>query len=268
MDINLRSNHKVILDKFVQACKSDERILAAFLVGSYLKGNPDEYSDLDLYLITTDETYDDFVSSRDSFVRLLGNPMFIEDFDIPGIVFLIFPNGSEVELSYIPESQADQVFNEPFKVLLDKKSIAAGVIPHEREIDLDRQKEKLRRLIYWFWHDFSHFITAMGRNQLWWAQGQIEVLRSMCVGLARLQNNFSDPDIDEEVYFKIEKAMSVELLSPLKKTFCPMEKEEMLKAAFVLVQFYKEIVQPLAQSHGIIYPEKLEHVMVERLNRL
>jgi len=42
----------------------------------------------------------------------------------------------------------------------------------------------------------------MGRHQLWWAQGQLEVLRRCCVNLARLQNNFSDTDAGEEAYFK------------------------------------------------------------------
>jgi hypothetical protein len=34
MQSKLHPNHQVVLDKFVQACQSDERIVAAFLVGS------------------------------------------------------------------------------------------------------------------------------------------------------------------------------------------------------------------------------------------
>lgn len=267
-ELQLPHNHRSFVNRFITACQSDERIVAAFLVGSYVKGKADEHSDLDLYLITTNERHDDFVSKRESFVRLLGEPSFMEDFDLPGIVFLIFPDGSEVEVSYVRESEANHVFNEPYKVLLDKKNITVGITPREREVDWDGQREKLRRLIHWFWHDFSHFVTAMGRNQLWWAHGQLDVLRSICVGLARLKNDFSDPDVEEEVYFKIENAMPVESLSPLRETFCPMEKEAMLKAGFPLVQFYKELAISLANAHGIPYPERLERVMVDRLEKL
>src|SRR5919106_6624735 len=112
MEPKLPSNHQMILDRFVRACLADESIVAAFLVGSYVKGKADGYSDLDLYLITTDEAYDDFVSKRESFVRLLGEPLFTEDFDLSEIIFLIFPDGSEVELSYARESQANHIFNE------------------------------------------------------------------------------------------------------------------------------------------------------------
>ena len=94
MESKLHPNHEVILDRFVQACQSDNRVVAAFLVGSYVKGRADEHSDLDLYVITSDEAYDDFVAGRESFVRLLGEPLFLEDFDLPDIVFLIFPDGS------------------------------------------------------------------------------------------------------------------------------------------------------------------------------
>jgi len=94
MESKLHPNHQAVLDRFVKACQSDDRIVAALLIGSYVKGKTDEHSDLDLYLITIDEAYNDFVSKRESFIRLLGEPLFMEDFDLPGIVFLIFPDGS------------------------------------------------------------------------------------------------------------------------------------------------------------------------------
>jgi hypothetical protein len=125
----------------------------------------------------------------------------------------------------------------------------------------------LRRLIYWFWHDFSHFVTALARNQLWWAHGQLEVLRSMCVGLARLQNDFSDTEVEEEVYFKIENVMPVESLSPLETTFCPMEREAMLKSASVIFHFYRDVATELSSAYGISYPKTLDKIMAARFEQ-
>jgi predicted nucleotidyltransferase len=268
VESKLHPNHQAVLDKFVKACQSDDRTVAALLVGSYVKGKADEHSDLDLYVITRDEAYDDFVSRRESFVRLLGEPLFMEDFDLPGIVFLIFPNGSEVEISYVRESQVNYVVNEPFKVLLDKKNITVGIMPREREVDRDGQRGKLRRLIYWFWHELSHFTIAMGRGQLWWAHGQLGALRLYCMNLARLRNKFVDADVGEEGYFKIDNALPPEQLSSLQSTFPPLEQVAMLQAALVIVDFYKELAPPLAQAHGIPYPDALEKVMVDRLQNL
>jgi hypothetical protein len=62
--------------------------------------------------------------------------------------------------------------------------------------------------------------------------------------------------------------MPVEQLSALKETFCPMEKEAMLRAALVIVRFYLEIAPALAQKHEVPYSHSLERVMMDRLKRL
>jgi len=74
----------------------------------------------------------------------------------------------------------------------------------------------------------------------------MEALRSKCVNLARLKNNFLDPDIGDEAYFKIENVMPVEQLSALRETFCPLEKGAMLNAGKAIVHFYQELAPSLA----------------------
>jgi hypothetical protein len=74
--------------------------------------------------------------------------------------------------------------------------------------------------------------------------------------------------VGDEPYFKIENSMPVEQLAALQGTFPPMEKNAMLKAGFEIVQFFRELAPPLAQMHGITYPDALERVMMERLEIL
>jgi predicted nucleotidyltransferase len=267
-NLQLRPAHRVYLEEFVKACEADERITAALLVGSYTKGLADTHSDLDLYLIIPDDSYSNIVTDRSAFFRQLDAPLFIENFDLQEVLFLIFEDGSDVEISFGRESQLGQILNEPYKVLLDKKNITSGVAPRAREADDEEQKEKLRRLVYWFWHELSHFITALAREQLWWAQGQLNALRLYCINLTRLQTDFSDQEIGEEGYFKIEKAIPVEQLAALEGTYCPMEKEAMLESAIVIVRFFRDLAPSLASKHGITYPERLDKVIVARLEDL
>ena len=264
----LSPHHHAFVNRFVEACQADDRIVAAFLGGSNVKDTADAYSDIDLCLITTDEAYEEFNSRREAFMRSLGELVFLEDFDIPNIVFFIFSDGTEGELYFGSKSRLSQIHSGPFRILLDKKNILAEAVFPAFEPSSSEQVEKLRRQIYWFWHELSHFITAIGRDQLWWAHGQVDALRSICVNLARLRNDFSDAGVGEEPYFKIEQSMPVKQLSPLQATFCPMEKKAMLKSVFIIIQFYKELAPLLAQTYSITYPEKLERVMVERLKML
>jgi len=66
-EVQLPSHHRIVLDRFLAACQTDERVLVACLVGSYAKGTADTYSDLDLFLLTPDAAYDDFCAGREAF---------------------------------------------------------------------------------------------------------------------------------------------------------------------------------------------------------
>ena len=96
----------------------------------------------------------------------------------------------------------------------------------------------------------------------------MEIIRQICVNLARLRNNFSDAYVGEEPYFKVEQALPVERLSPLQTTFCAMEYEALLQAAFEIFRFYQDVAPTLAQVHGIIYQTDLERIMIKRLEAL
>jgi predicted nucleotidyltransferase len=253
------------MHRFVAACQADARVVAATLYGSYARGAADAYSDLDLALITTDAAYEDFVAGREAFIRLLGEPLLLEDFDLPNMVFCIFADGTEVELALGRESRFNANQGGPYRVLLDKKNLLAGAVFPRSEPASAEQSETLRRLVYWFWHDLSHCIAALGRGQLWWAYGQLEVLRCYCVNLVRLRYDFSAA---ADGYEKVEQAIPVEQLAALQPTCCPLDPEAMLQAALVLVRFYRELAPPLARRQGIPYPAALARVMSARLEKL
>jgi predicted nucleotidyltransferase len=63
-DIQLPDTHQRFIDRFVGASRADARVVAAFLGGSYAKGEADAYSDLALGLITTDAAYGDSLAGR------------------------------------------------------------------------------------------------------------------------------------------------------------------------------------------------------------
>ena len=267
-DLPLRPNQLAFVNQLTEVCQSDDRVVAAFLGGSYAKGCSDSSSDVDVCVITTDPAFEDFCKEREDFLRAFGDLVFLESFDIPDISFFIYADDTEGELNFASESRLHQIHSGTFKTLVDKKNILAEAVFAPFEPPSTGQVEKFRGLIYVFWHELSHFNTAMRRDQLWWARGQLEALRSISVNLARLNYNFLDPEIGEEAYFKIETMMPVEQLSALRETFCPMQKGAMLKAAVTIVHFYQELAPSLADQHEIEYPKSLERVMLNRLHKL
>jgi len=258
----LPSNYKLTLDRFVTTCQADARIVAAFLGGSYATGTADAHSDIDLYVITTDEAYEAFLAGRETFVRSLGDPLFLEYFGKPYGYFFILADGVEGELWIGRQSHFQHIHGGAYTVLVDKQGILAGVDFPLHEAEPTEQTETLRQLIMNFWHEIGHFHKALARNQLWFAYGSLEIMRHICVNLARLRHNFADADIGEEPYFKVEQAMPVAELAPLQATFCPLEAEAIRQAGLVILQFYKEAAIELAEAHGLVYPAELERLMV------
>jgi hypothetical protein len=259
--------HQSVLTRFIAACQADDRVVAATLYGSHANGTADGYSDLDLGLITTDADYDEFLTEREVFLRQLGEPLLLEDFGSTVAVLFILADGTEGELAVGRAGHFRHIHGEPHRVLLDKVGLLADAVFAPPSLTQAEQTETLRRLVYWFWHDLSHLITALGRRQLWWAHGQLDELRLICVNLARLRHNFADPYVADD-YFKVDLALPVDQLAPLQATICPLEEKAMLQASLVLVRFYCELAPLLAQAHHITYPVALERVLGARLEAL
>jgi predicted nucleotidyltransferase len=261
----LPPHHQAVLDRFVAACQADERMLAAVLSGSHARGTADAHSDLDLGLITTDAAYENVVAARDTLVRRLGEPVFLEpyDGDHGACVLFILADGTEGEVSFGRAGHFTHMHQGPYRTLLDKTGLLQGVVFEGYMPPVNEQMQTLHGLIYWFWHDLNHhFLTPLARKQLWSAAGALEDLRLSCVNLARLRYDFS---ARADGFEKVEDTPAVGHLAPLRATYGPLEPVAMLRAARVIVQYFRELAMPLAQAHGIAYPFELDRMMSERL---
>jgi predicted nucleotidyltransferase len=263
--MDLPPTYQAVIDRFIAACRDDRRVLAASLAGSFAAGTADAQSDLDLDLVTTDDGYEAFRSGRAMFLRRLGEPIFLEDFDVPGMAFFVFADGVEGELAIGRESDRSRLHAGPYRVLLDKSGILTGAPGPWPAFTPSDQREAVRRLVTWFWHDLSHFATAMARRQLWWAHGQLDDLRRSCVDLL-----WAEQDVTRRPkgFEKVEMVVPSEQLAPLAETYCPLDFEPMLRAGEQIVRFFQGKAPALAEAHGVPYPAALERIMTRRLTEL
>lgn len=258
-------DHNAVVSRFIDACSADDRIVAGFLYGSRARGEADGYSDLDLGVITTDEALEDFMAGREAFIHRLGDPVFIEDFGSDRTVLFILTDGTECELSFGREGALGEIHVGPFEALVDKRGVLAGAEFPFAQPDPDEQREKLREILNWFWHDLSHFMAALGRGDLWWGCGQLEVLRRYCINLVRIEHGV---EAQEEAYEKLGKVVPASALAALQATVCPMEPQAMLRAALGTVSFFQEHAPRVAGAYGSRYPAELERLMSDRLDEL
>jgi predicted nucleotidyltransferase len=257
--------HERLIARFSDACSSDQRVVAAFVGGSIARGEADQYSDVDLCVVTTDEAADDVFADRAAIVAQLGTPLFLEEWGDDAEVFVILADGTDVEVFFVAESRIKEMQVGPILRLLDRIGLLTNLdLQMRAPLSADLAVE-LRRVLAWFWHDVSHLIKALGRGQLRWAAGEVEALRGYCLNLVRIEQGVEAGD---EPYFKIDAETSTVALDPVRSTFAPMEPEALATAASELVAFFGARGRPLADAHGLEYPGELERVMSRRLEAL
>lgn len=175
--------------------------------------------------------YDSFIAERRAFIERLGEPYFLEDAHNHGadVVCFMLADDTEGELELGRERLFTHLHTGPYRVLLDKRGILAGVTFPPFTVDPSLQVETLRRLISWFCHNLRHHVlTPLARGQLWSAYGGMEDLRRTCVDLIRLSE---DLGAEAEGYERVEHAVPADRLAPLRATICPPERDAMLQGA-------------------------------------
>jgi predicted nucleotidyltransferase len=258
-------DHSVVVSRFAEACEADDRIVAGLLGGSRARGEADEFSDVDLCAITTDDGLESVIRGREALIRRIGEPLFIEDFGHGRIVFFILADGTDCELFFEREGGLERLEVGPFQPLVDKRGILAGAEFRFSPPDPGEQRERLREIVMWFWHDLSHFLAALGRGDLWWANGQLEALRRYCVNVVRIRHGVEAQD---EAYEKLSKEVPVSELDELRSSFCPMERDAMLEAGRRIVGFFRAHAPRIAEANGVAYPTELARLKSARLEEL
>lgn len=255
------ADHERITERFREIASADARIVAALVYGSHADGRADAYSDLDLGIVTTDDGYDDLMATTDALIAALGDPVFVTDFGNPGRLHIILADGADLEL--IIDRASDLRLEGPYRVLFDRASVVEHAAAEVRAAPTSA--DDVARRITWFWHDVGHLVTALGRGNTWWAYGQLDELRRMCLNLARIEAGVPTED---EAYWKLDEALPRERLAALHATVTPPALAAMRGAAEAILALYRDLARPLAAAHGVAYPAELDALLSRRLGDL
>ena len=252
-----------LIDRLVARAEADERIRALLLYGSHAAGTADEHSDVDIGVVVAKEGFEELIGARDEIVGAAGSALLVFDFGDPTNVHVILEDGTALELIFARESEL--AFEGPYRALLDKDGVAERAASRHPEASEPLAAEEVERRIHGFWHDVEHLATALGRGETWWAYGQLDELRRMVIGLARLE---ADLPPEDEAYWKADRTLPADLLARLSHTVAPLEPGPIRDGALELLEVYREIASALAAWHGVSYPEELDHLLTDRLRRV
>jgi predicted nucleotidyltransferase len=255
-----------LLERMTDVVANDDRIVGLLLYGSRAAGKADAYSDMDLGVVTTDAAAEEVIRERATFIRQVGEPLFLEDFGNASIANVILADG--VAFEFIVRPIGTLVDDGPHRIVLDKDgqltvALARKAAPEAAAAVVSG--EDVRRQIHYFWHEVEHVVTALGRRHLTWAHGGLEEMRAICLRLARISAGV--PPEDEEPHWKVDGTLDEAFLARLRDTIVPAEPRLMAKAAGELLEIYRSLARPLAERYGLDYPERLDALISARLER-
>lgn len=242
---------RTAIDRFRAAAAADPLVAAAFLGGSFASRSADEYSDLDLYVVTEPADYDGFFARRGEFVAAWGDPVFIDtsvDFEGFGFDMLHFVlrDGVFGELALGHRGNMLALHGGPYELLVDTAGLLEGVTFPLYEPSRQERRTGIERALSWFWLDAIALATALARQRLADAQLRLGSMRSRCRTLADAAG-----------------ASDARVLS----SYVQAEPAAIIAAAESLIELHRKAGATAAEAHGLPYPDELANVALGRLHR-
>jgi predicted nucleotidyltransferase len=118
--------------RFRAFCEGEPLVVAAFLGGSFAAGRAREDSDVDVYVISTEEDYPELWARRLDFVLPMGEPEQVTEYpDFEGLGFDLvhFELADDVtgEVAYAHTGNFTTMHGGPYEVFVDRAGLLDGV---------------------------------------------------------------------------------------------------------------------------------------------
>lgn len=181
---DLAQRRDALLDRVRTELRSDERVRAAWLAGSYGRGTADEWSDLDLHVLVQDDALADWMGERDDlYVRL-------------GMVVMTLPSSTSEKGDYQAVVFAGPVFldlvahpvtstwrDADTLPLFERIAVPVGAIT---ELDDGERRARLRHDLDFFWAMAPIALKYIGRARTERAVAMVDLLSGTFMRLWRL----------------------------------------------------------------------------------
>ena len=262
-----------LLGRIVEDLRNDQRVCAAWLSGSVSRGDHDELSDLDLSVVVTDESANDFVQNRRAHAARPARPVLVMDNMAnapPGGAYLLVLYAGEIGPQHVdwfwqPKSKSRIPDDE--KVLFDRVGlpVASGVEwrreahrPPGPPLDDVPRVEVLTHKITFFWAMSLIVAKSIARRDSGTVAGMTSKIAQTLTEAAQLLNsNLSLPGRDAAQCSAIESAAPIgqfELLYGLARDATRMHEELVEQGAAIPSEAIRHIYRFFELTQSMTTP--------------
>ena len=253
--------HEQIAARILRFLEEDERVLGVYLSGSFARGNPDAYSDLDFYILVPGESREQVEEDHAKLRAEVGD--IVSDFPATHLgdphQFITFYRGSyPVHVDYQYRVSGE---------LMPRESDMGAIVLLDRSGELQQWKDKCAGLEeshsptqeslqyfedrFWAWCMYTD--SKVKRGELWEARAAIESIRgTVLVRLAHYVHGLR-PEGSRRIETKLPRDMVLLLESTLPRGHAPRDYSQALLA---LAAAYAELMGQATREFNLAIQEK------------
>ncbi|MHB8624890.1 MAG: nucleotidyltransferase domain-containing protein [Aggregatilineales bacterium] len=180
-DPERRAERDTLLARMVALLSADPRVCAAWLFGSLGRGDEDDLSDIDVWVIVDDEHAEAVKAARREFVTKIAEPLLIEEapHNAPpdgAYLCVLYPGQSgphAIDWYWQPHTVAQ--FPSGCRLLFDRVGIPA--VPPEKPMSSNEHAAAVSERADFFWVMVNVAAKTIARRQSWAALGHITAIR-------------------------------------------------------------------------------------------
>lgn len=252
--IEYAKTRDTLLERIVQTLEADPRVKAAWLSGSFGRGEADEWSDLDLHVAVDDAWYEQFLAEREAVYHHVGHPVLIQpdmasDSQVGARFQLVMYAGPiEVDWNIGPVGKAQRPL--AYQMLVERASVP--VVAPAPLTPIEREAQAQRRLTF-FWAMAPIAIKLCGRGDTRRAANQIELLTTAFIALWRL---VSEPHGPNPILPSTNRVIEPELDSCIPRVGATMSPRSALSTVAELCQSVERL-HPRLEGLGVTIPRDM-----------
>jgi predicted nucleotidyltransferase len=236
--------HRRLLDRAVARFHKDARVPGLLLGGSFVSGNPDFYSDLDLYIVVDDRYFLDVLAEKKPAASAAGRVLtgFVSDHLGPGgdeMYIAVYDGPVEIDFNYLRRSTLKPSWKMASRFILKDADGSVGEVIRSSAglTPPPPSREALEVLHNKFWSWCWYVFGKIARGELWEALGGVHDIRERAL-VPLLEWDAGRPS---EGAPRLESRVSDQSLARLAATVSPPDAAALYRALTVEIEMFREL---------------------------
>jgi predicted nucleotidyltransferase len=243
-----------LLEHVVETLKANARIRAAFLRGSFYRGQPDTYSDLDLFAVVEEAEAEELLELGRTMLHNAGGTLWVSALDAaPPRLRALFPGPLKLDLTLVTIETLPPY--EGWRILFDRDHVLRTRARTTQSFEPLRPEHVAMVCDEFWWNMFSS-VGQIKRGQLWMALHLLDVCRA---DLAQIMRWRRDPEHPAERFTNLERHLTAEDQQALAQSLAGYDLRAIVEALLTAADAFEPAAREVAARVGGDYPAALAH---------